>query len=105
LPNCQIAKLPNCQVAKWFQNFLPKVSIFDELNWKLPKLKVAKIEKCQIESCKNWKLPIESDFRISCQKLTFLARVLAKALKVLFSPFQFVLSNFPLFPHFQFLMK
>ena len=36
----------------------------------------------------------------------FLARVLAKALKMLFSllPGYFA-SNFPLFPHFQFLMK
>ena len=47
--------------------FLLKVSIFDELNWKLPKLKVAKIESCQI-----WMLPIESDLCISRHKLTVL---------------------------------
>ena len=58
--------------------FLLKVRIFDQLNWKLPKLKVTKIESCQksklpklkaakiesyqlkvakFESCQFWKLP------------------------------------------------
>ena len=51
----------------WFQYFLLKINSFDALNWKLPKLKFAKIESCQnwklpklkfakIEICQNWKL-------------------------------------------------
>ena len=61
-----------------------KVSIFDELNWKLPKLKVGKIECRQ-----NWKLPKleiakiessknESDLSISCQKLKIAKLKVAK---------------------------
>ena len=39
----KVAKIGNCQNWKWFQYFLQKVIIIDELNWKLP----AKIESCQ----------------------------------------------------------
>ena len=69
----KIATIESCQDLnvtnwKWFICFLP-VNSFDELNWKLPKLKVAKVESCQ-----SWKFPIlkvvakvEGEFSISCQ--------------------------------------
>ena len=57
LPTLEIAKIESWQSWKWFQYFLLKVSIFDKLNWKLPKLEIAKI----------WMLRIESDLYISCQ--------------------------------------
>ena len=83
LPKLKIAKIASCQSWNWFFYFLLKVSIFDELSWKLPKLQVAKIASCQncklpkleiakIGNCQNWKLErlkvgkVESDFNISC---------------------------------------
>ena len=59
MPKLKVAKIESCQIWKWFWYFLVKV---DELNWKLPKLKVAKISI----------LPIERDLYISCHKLTVL---------------------------------
>ena len=54
LPKLKIAKIASCQSWNWFFYFLLKVSIFDELSWKLPncklpKLQVAKIASCQID--------------------------------------------------------
>jgi hypothetical protein len=48
-------------MEKWFQYFFLKVSIIGELNWKLPKLKVAKVG-----NCRNLSAKMESDLSVSC---------------------------------------
>ena len=56
--------------------------ILGELNWKLPKLKVAKFESCQnwklpklkiakIENCQNWKLPEMKVAKLKVAKLLY----------------------------------
>ena len=57
LPKLKIAKIASCQSWNWFFNFLLKVSIFDELSWKLPNCKLPKLQVVKIASCQNWKLP------------------------------------------------
>ena len=46
----KVAKYENCHNWTWFQYFLLKVSIFDEL-------KIAKKKNVKIENCQDWKLP------------------------------------------------
>ena len=55
LPKLKVDKFESCQNWKWFQYFLLKVSIFDEL--KIAKKKMSKLKIAKIESCQNWKLP------------------------------------------------
>ena len=43
LPKLKIAKIASCQSWNWFFYFLLKVSIFDELSWKLPNCKLPKL--------------------------------------------------------------
>ena len=57
LPKLKIAKIASCQSWNWFFYFLLKVSIFDELSWKLPNCKLPKLQVVKIASCQNWKLP------------------------------------------------
>jgi hypothetical protein len=53
----KIAKIASCQSWNWFFYFLLKVSIFDELSWKLPNCKLPKLQVVKIAICQNWKLP------------------------------------------------